>query len=112
MIGGLWGGNTHLHPEDVLGVVAFEQSPLGGLALEQVGAHSHLPTGDICPETFADPSEREVSTLPGTAGIVRRSALFTASFGTRMELPTYRGQWSQVELALDFQLENRDGGAA
>lgn len=63
-----WGGNTHLHPEDVLGVVAFEQSPLGGLALQQVGAHCHLPTGDICSKTFADPSEREVSTLPGTAG--------------------------------------------
>lgn len=73
--GGLRGNNTDLHPENVLGVVAFEQSPLGGLALQQVGAHGHLPTGDICPKAFADPSEREVAALAGTAGIVRFALL-------------------------------------
>jgi len=34
-----------------------------------------------------------------------------ANFDKKRELATYRGQWSQVELALDFQLENKDGGA-
>lgn len=47
--------------------MAFKESPLGGLALEQVGAHSHLSAGDIRPEALADPSEREVTTLGETA---------------------------------------------
>jgi len=56
----------------------FEESPLGGLALKQVCAHSHLSTGDVCPEALAYPSEREVTTLKGTAErwFVRRFALF------------------------------------
>lgn len=35
----------------------------------------------------------------------------TPTWEERTELSTYRGQWSQVELALDFQLEHKDGGA-
>lgn len=109
--------STHLHPKNIFSMVPFKESPLRGLALKQVCAHSHLPTGDICPKAFAYPSEREVTTLKETAErwFVRRSHsvpnVAMANFDKRTELSTYRGQWSQVELALDFQLENKDGGA-
>lgn len=109
--------SAHLHPKNVLGVMALEESPLGGLALQQVCAHSHLPAGDVRPEALAYPSEREVSTLRGTAEVVCQETCsvpneLTTKFDSRMELSTYRGQRSQVELPLDFQLENnKDGGA-
>lgn len=56
----------------------FEESPLGGLALQQVCAHSHLSAGDVGPEALAYPSEREVTALKERAErrFVRRSALF------------------------------------
>lgn len=109
--------SAHLHPENVLGVVALEESPLGGLALQQVCAHCHLPAGDVRPEALADPSEREVSTLRGTAEVARQQICsvpneLTAQFDPRTELSAYRGQRSQVELPLDFQLENNKGGGA
>lgn len=95
-------------------MVSFEESPLGGLALKQVCAHSHLSTGDICPKAFADPSEREVTTLKDSRQIVCGEMssvpnVAMANFDQRTELPTYCGQWGQVELALDFQLENNQG---
>lgn len=109
--------SAHLHPKNVLGVMALEESPLGGLALQQVCAHSHLPAGDVRPEALAYPSEREVSTLRRTAEVVRQETCsvpneLTAKFDSRTELSTYRGQWSQVELPLDFQLENNEDGGA
>lgn len=64
--------STHLHPKNVFSVVAFEESPLRGLALQQVGAHSHLPTGDISSKALADPSEREVPTLGKGKGSTER----------------------------------------
>lgn len=59
--------SSYLHPKNVFSVVPFEESPLRGLALKQVCAHSHLSTGDVCPKAFAYPSEREVTTLKETA---------------------------------------------
>lgn len=105
---------THLHPKNVLSVVPFEESPLRGLALKQVCAHSHLSTGDICPKAFAYPSEREVTTLKDSREIVCGEMssvpnVVMANFDQRTELSTYGGQWGQVELALDFQLENNQG---
>lgn len=58
--------SSYLHPKNIFSVVPFEESPLRGLALKQVCAHSHLSTGDVCPKAFAYPSEREVTTLKET----------------------------------------------
>lgn len=69
--------STHLHPKNIFSMMPFEESPLGGLALKQVCAHSHLSTGDIRPEALAYPSKREVTALKETAErwFVRRFAL-------------------------------------
>lgn len=60
-------GGTNLDTKDILTRVAFEQGPLGCLALQQVGADGHLPTRHVGPKTFTDPPEGQVPTL-GTAG--------------------------------------------
>lgn len=67
---GSWGApsprprlGTNLNPEDVLALMAFEQGPLGRLALQQVGAHGHLATRHVRPEAFTDPPEGQVPTL-------------------------------------------------
>ena len=60
-------GNTHLDAKDILALVASEQSPLGRLALQQVGAHGHLPTRHVGPEALTDPPEGQVPAL-GAAG--------------------------------------------
>lgn len=46
--------NTNLHPEYVLTGMAFEQSPLRHLSLEQVCAHGHLTAGHIRAEALAN----------------------------------------------------------
>lgn len=56
-------GSTNLDTKDVLTRVAFEQGPLGRLALQQVGANSHLPTRHVSPVALTDSPERQVPTL-------------------------------------------------
>ena len=60
-------GGTNLDAKDVLAWVASEQGPLRRLALQQIGAHGHLPARHVGPEAFTDPPEGQVSAL-GAAG--------------------------------------------
>lgn len=64
-------GATNLDAKDILAGVAFEQGPLRRLALQQVGAHSHLPAGHVRPEALTDPAEGQVATL-GTVECTRK----------------------------------------
>lgn len=70
---GVGKGTLKLNPEDVLALMAFEQGPLGRLALQQVGAHGHLATRHVRPEAFTDPPEGQVPTR-GERGQVQLAA--------------------------------------
>lgn len=53
----------HLDAKHVFTLVSFQERPLGLLALQQVCAHGHLPTGDVGSEALAHATERQISTL-------------------------------------------------
>lgn len=56
-------GRTHLHPEQVLALVPLQERPLGLLPLQEVGAHRHLPAGDVGAEALAHAAEGQVPAL-------------------------------------------------
>lgn len=66
---GAW-GVADLHAEHVLTGVPFQQGPLRGLALQQVGCQGHLPAGDICSQPFAYPSAARARLLVQLADVL------------------------------------------
>lgn len=53
----------HLDTKNIFTFVSFQEGPLWLLPLQQVCAHGHLPTGDICSKALAHTTERQISTL-------------------------------------------------
>lgn len=53
----------HLHTEYVFTFVPFQQGPLRLLPLQQVCAHGHLATRNVCAEALAHATEGKISTL-------------------------------------------------
>lgn len=58
----------YLHAKNIFAFMPLEQGPLRLLALQKVGAHGHLSTGDVRSKALAHATEGQVSTLHrGTA---------------------------------------------